>query len=125
MIRTIISANAPKVVGPYSHAVQSNNTLYVSGQIGIDIANKKLTFDIASQTKYALSHLETILKEAGFAKKNVVKTTVYLANMSDYQTVNKIYAEFFGPHKPARTTIQVAALPIQALIEIDAIATKN
>jgi len=115
---------APKAVGPYSQAVVSGDTIYCSGQIGTDPKIGKLVIGIKDQTKQVLSNLQEVLKEAGSDKGKVLKTTIYLADMNDYATVNEIYGEFFKEHKPARATVQVARLPLDCLVEIDCVATR-
>ena len=123
MAATIIQTpKAPAAIGPYSQAIQANGFLFTSGQLGIDPASGTLPPDIAGQTKQSLQNLGAILEEAGYQKSDVIKTVIFLKNMSDFATVNEIYAAFFGDHKPARSCIEVAALPKKGLIEIEAVA---
>jgi 2-iminobutanoate/2-iminopropanoate deaminase len=123
MAATIIQTpKAPAAIGPYSQAIQANGFLFTSGQLGIDPASGTLPPDIAGQTKQSLQNLGAILEEAGYQKSDVIKTVIFLKNMSDFATVNEIYAAFFGDHKPARSCIEVAALPKNGLIEIEAVA---
>lgn len=122
-MNTIISASkAPKAIGPYSHAVlSSKGTLYVSGQLGIDPLTQRLLSDLEDQTKQALSNLESILHEVKMTRNSVVKTNIYLTDMNDFKVVNEIYGAFFTEHHPARVCVAVKELPMQALVEIDAI----
>ena len=126
MAATIIQTpKAPAAIGPYSQAIQANGFLFTSGQLGIDPASGTLPPDIAGQTKQSLQNLGAILEEAGYQKSDVIKTVIFLKNMSDFATVNEIYAAFFGDHKPARSCIEVAALPKNGLIEIEAVAAHS
>ncbi|MEI7580083.1 MAG: Rid family detoxifying hydrolase [bacterium] len=120
----ITSANAPKAVGPYSQAVTQDRFIFCSGQIGIDPTTGTLVTGIENQVKQVLKNLAAVLKEAGSAKEDVIKTTVYVVNMDDYPVLNQLYAEFFGEHKPARATVSVSKLPAGALVEIDCIAKR-
>ncbi len=123
----IISTDkAPAAIGPYSQAVQANGFLFSSGQIAIDPATKKLAGDdIESQTVQVFKNIKEILKAADIDITNVVKTTIFLNSMDDFPVVNEIYAKEFGDHKPARATVQVARLPMDALIEIECVAVLN
>ncbi len=121
--RTINTDKAPAAIGPYSQAVVTRQMVYTAGQIGLDPATGKLAGDdIESQTRQVLSNLEEVLKEAGASFKDVVKTTIYVADMADFSKVNAVYKEKFGAEPPARSTIQAAALPLNALVEMDMIA---
>jgi len=113
---------APSAIGPYSHAVIINGMVYTSGQIALTSEGEFLNLDIEVQTRQVLTNLSEVLKSAGSSLDKVVKTTIFLQNMSDFESVNKIYAEFFKEHKPARSTVAVQKLPKNALIEIEAIA---
>ncbi len=123
-MKTIIATNkAPAALGPYSQAVRSGNTIYVSGQIGIDPATGSLVSDdVQAQAAQALANLEAVLAEAGAAPADVTKTTVFLADMNDFPAVNEIYAKTFTDNPPARSCVAVAALPKGARVEIDAVA---
>jgi 2-iminobutanoate/2-iminopropanoate deaminase len=125
MINTVSTDKAPAAVGPYSQALEVNGLVFCSGQIGIDPKTGNLVMGIEGQIKQALSNLSAVLEASGSDTKHVVKTTVYIKNMSDYAVFNQIYGEFFGDHKPARATVEVARLPKDALIEVEAIAVKN
>ena len=121
----IQTPNAPAAIGPYSQAVQAGNLLFVSGQIPIDPATGAFAGeDIATQARLALTNVKSFLEAAGYTCADVVKTTVLLANMEDFATVNSIYAEFFTAPCPARACFAVKELPMGALVEIEAIACK-
>lgn len=125
MLQVVTTDRAPKAAGPYSQAVKYNKMVFVSGQIPINPANGQLiTGSITDQTRQVLSNVSAILQEAGSNLDKVVKATVYLTNMQDFDEMNKAYSEFFINNKPARVTVQVAALPKGASIEIDAIAAE-
>lgn len=121
----VMAKDAPAAVGPYSHAVHSGKTLYVSGQLGLNPADGTLADGVENQARVALSNLKAVLAAADMGLENVVKTTVFLKNMDDFAAVNAIYAEAFGDTKPARSCVAVAALPKDALFEIEAIARKG
>ena len=125
MNKPIASAGAPAAIGPYSQAVQAGNTVYVSGQLPIDPATGAFAgADIAAQTQQSLANIRAILEEAGMTMANVVKTTVLLADINEFATMNAVYAQFFTEPYPARAAFQVAALPKGAKVEIEAIAVK-
>lgn len=124
MKKVIASPLAPKAVGPYSQAIASDNTIYISGQLPIDGATGKMAEGIEAQTRQSLDNLGHILKEAGYSYDDVAKTTVLLADIADFGAMNAVYAEYFTGDKPARICYQVAALPMGALVEIDCIAFK-
>ena len=125
-MKTPISApNAPAAIGPYSQAVSYCNLTFVSGQLPIDPATGSFPgSDIVSQTRQSLENIRNILKEAGLPMENVLKSTVYLANMEDFAAMNGVYAQFFSAPYPARAAFQVARLPKDALVEIEVIAGK-
>jgi 2-iminobutanoate/2-iminopropanoate deaminase len=124
LMKIINSNNAPKAIGPYSQAILSGNTLYVSGQLPINPVTNEIPLDIASQTRQCLKNIESILIEASMNLTNVVKCTVLLIDMNHFNQMNEIYANFFGNHKPARMAYQVSRLPKDVLVEIDCIAVK-
>lgn len=124
-IKIISSNKLPKVVGPYSHAVVVNNFVYCSGQIGVDPKTGDLTPGVQSQIKQTLNNLKAVLEAAGSDLNHIVKTTIFLKNMADYGVFNQIYGEYFKENKPARATVEVARLPKDCLIEIDAVAVVN
>ena len=123
MSNTVICSNgAPAAIGPYSQAIRTGNLLFTSGQLGPEPEIGMLRNGIREQTVQALASLDAILQEAGFSRKHVIKTLVFLKSMSDFAAVNEIYADFFGSHKPARSCIEVAQLPKGGLVEIEAVA---
>lgn len=116
---------APAAIGPYSQAIKAGNTVYVSGQLPIDPATGAFAgADIASQTRQSLTNLKNILNAAGADLCDVVKTTVYLANIADFAAMNEVYAQFFRAPFPARAAFEVACLPKNALVEIECVAVK-
>lgn len=120
--KIIQTRNAPAAIGPYSQAIAAGGFLFTSGQLGINPENGEMAPDIGGQTRQSLQNIQAILEEAGFRKDEVVKTVVFLKNMADFATVNGIYAEFFGEHKPARSCVEAARLPKDGLVEIEVIA---
>lgn len=119
---TINAKNAPTAVGPYVHAVKAGETLYTSGQLGLIPATGELPEGVEAQAKQALENLKAVVEAAGLTLANVVKTTVFLADINDFAAINAIYADYFTGEAPARSCVQVAALPKGALFEIEAIA---
>ncbi|MDX1417513.1 MAG: Rid family detoxifying hydrolase [Candidatus Promineifilaceae bacterium] len=114
---------APEAIGPYCHATQVGNLLFCSGQTPLDPKTMQLVgANIAEQTEQALRNLSTVLNGLGLSLQNVVKTTVFLQSMDDFQGMNAVYARMFGAHRPARTTIAVRENPLGALVEIECIA---
>lgn len=124
MNQTITAQNAPAAVGPYCHAKLAGDTLYTSGQLGLIPATGELPQGVEAQAAQALDNLEAVLSAAGMKMSDVVKTTVFLADMKDFAAINSIYAERFPGEAPARSCVQVAALPKGALFEIEAVAVK-
>lgn len=123
MRKAVSTEGAPKAIGPYEQAWAVNGMVYTSGQIALDPKTGEMVpGGIAEQTRRALENLKAVLEAAGSSMDRVVRTTVYMTDLSQFATMNGIYAEGFGSNKPARSTVQVAALPRGALIEIDAIA---
>ncbi len=120
--KIITADHAPQAIGPYSVAVASGCFLFVSGQLGLDPTTADLKLDVEAQARQALSNLKTILEAAGADLNAVVKTTVFLKDIADFAAVNAVYAEFFTHNPPARSAVQVAALPKGGLVEIEAIA---
>ncbi|MDR1924887.1 MAG: RidA family protein [Planctomycetaceae bacterium] len=122
-MKKINTENAPAAIGPYSQAVITNNTLFTAGQIPLDPKTMKLVGEtIEEQTTQVLRNLDAILNEAGTSWQQVIKTTVFLTNLTDFAQMNKIYSDFLNDAKPARSTVQVAALPLGAKIEIELVA---
>jgi 2-iminobutanoate/2-iminopropanoate deaminase len=124
-VKEIISTeNAPGAIGPYSQAVKTNGMVFCSGQIPIDVATGEfVSADVAEQTEQVLKNLSAVLEAAGTSLNEVVKTTVFLADMNDFAAMNEVYAKYFSENKPARATVQAAGLPRGARVEIDCIAT--
>ena len=119
----VATDGAPKAIGPYSQAVTHHGIIYTSGQIALDPATGDLVRgDFAAQARRVFDNLEAVLREAGSSFDRVLRATVYLTDLANFQTLNAIYAERFGNHRPARTTVQVAALPKGGAVEIDLIA---
>ncbi len=118
----IATKDAPAAVGPYSQAVRSGSTIYVSGQVPIDPETGKMPETIEEQAKQCLKNIQAILKSVGAGMENVVRCGIFMTNLDDFKTVNEIYASFFSGDYPARATVEVARLPLGAMIEIDAIA---
>ena len=119
----ISSAEAPKAIGPYSQAIRANGFVFVSGQIAIDPASGNLIQgDVAAQTERVLQNVDAILKAAGSRLDRVVRTTVFLKNMSDFTAMNEVYGRFWKSAPPARSTVEAARLPRDVLVEIDVIA---
>jgi 2-iminobutanoate/2-iminopropanoate deaminase len=124
MNKTITAENAPAAVGPYCHAKLAGNTLYTSGQLGLSPATGELPQGVEAQATQALENLQAVLAAAGMTCADVVKTTVFLADINDFAAINAIYARYFTGEAPARSCVQVAALPKGALFEIEAVAVK-
>ena len=134
-MKLITAKNAPEALGPYSHGVllegvgdengRSPGLLFTSGQLGLIPATGKLVSGLKEQTQRALENIESILHASGLNKSHVVKTTIFVTDISGFPDVNEIYGNFFSPHKPARSTVEVSALPLGAEIEIEAIASSN
>ncbi|GAA6959237.1 RidA family protein [Helicobacter pylori] len=125
MKEVIHSTLAPKAIGPYSQAIATNDLVFVSGQLGIDASTGEFKgADIHSQTTQSMENIKAILKEAGLGMDSVVKTTILLKSLDDFSVVNGIYGSYFKEPYPARATFQVAKLPKDALVEIEAIAIK-
>lgn len=120
----IATQNAPQAIGPYSQAIQTGDLVFVSGQLGLDPQTGEfVSGGIQDQTRQALTGIKNILSEAGLTMDHVVKCTVFLDDMNDFAAMNGVYAEFFAEPFPARAAFEVARLPKDALIEIEAIAT--
>ncbi|OCR04093.1 deaminase [Helicobacter pullorum] len=124
MLKIVSTNQAPQAIGPYSQAICVNGMVYTSGQIGLTPSGEMVQ-GIEAQTRQVLENLKAILKNAGSGFDKVVKTTIFLSDMDNFGIVNGIYAEFFGEHKPARSTIAVKSLPKEALVEIECIALSN
>jgi 2-iminobutanoate/2-iminopropanoate deaminase len=126
MLKAVHSLSAPRAIGPYSQAIDAGDYVFLSGQVPIDPATGELVpGDIAAQTERVLDNLAAVLEAAGCSFADVVKTTIYLADLGDFQTVNATYGRRFVADPPARATVQVSALPKGARVEIDAIARRR
>ena len=124
MNEVVATENAPGAIGPYSQAIKANGMVFCSGQIPIDpTTGQFVSDDVAGQTEQVFKNLEAVLKAAGCGLENVVKTTVFLADMDDFAAMNDVYARFFSENKPARATVQAARLPRDARVEVECIAT--
>lgn len=124
-LHVVISQSAPPPVGPYSQAISAQGVVYVSGQLPIDVATGNMPDGIEAQTRQSLQNLLAVLEAADSGASSVVKTTVFLKNMTDFGAMNAIYADVFGSSAPARSTIEVARLPRDALVEIECIALRT
>ncbi|QOP44024.1 RidA family protein [Sulfurimonas sediminis] len=123
-MKQVQTNKAPSAIGPYSQAIVTNGMVYTSGQIALtpEGGDELLKEDVGVQAVAVLKNLQAVLEEAGSSLNDVVKTTIFLADMNDFATVNAIYEKAFGEHKPARATVAVKTLPKNALVEIDAVA---
>ena len=124
-MKQISTTNAPAAIGPYSQALRTGNMMFVSGQIPVDPATGLMADTIEAQAAQSLTNLKNILAAEGLTMKNVIKTTVFLADLNDFAKVNAVYAEAFGANKPARSCVEVARLPKGGLVEVEAIAVKE
>ncbi len=125
-MKFINAPKAPKAVGPYSHAAVLSNLVFCSGQIPLDPETMTLVEnDIEVQTRKVFENIAAVLGEAGLSFENILKTTVFLKNMDDFPKMNAVYESILGDHKPARSTIEVAKLPMDALVEIECIACRE
>lgn len=118
----VFSSDAAEPAGPYSQAIVTGSLVFISGQLGMDLKEKKLSETVEGQTRLALESIERIITEAGGCLDDVVKTTVLLADMNDFRAMNRVYAEFFKEPYPARAAFQAAKLPLNAMVEIEAVA---
>lgn len=121
-MKRTVNIPAPAAIGPYSHACTINGMVYTSGQLGINPETGKLEEGISAQTTRALNNLRAVLDAAGSSLGNVVKTTVFVTDLANFSLVNEAYKQYFGVESPARSCVQVAALPANGLVEIEAVA---
>lgn len=122
----VVAENAPKAIGPYSAGVTIGNFVYTAGQLGIDPkAGGFVAGGIEAETRQALKNLKAVLEAAGSSLENVIKTTVFLRDMDEFAAMNGVYAEFFTENFPARSAVQVARLPLDAAVEVEAVAVLN
>lgn len=125
MKKIISTDKAPAAIGPYSQAVEAAGLLFISGQLPIDPATGNMApAEIKAQTEGVIKNLEGILKSQGLGLENILKTTVYMADLSQFAQMNEVYAKFFAKNPPARATVEVKALPKAALVEIEAVAAR-
>lgn len=125
-LRAIHTDNAPAAIGPYSQAMSAGDLVYTAGQIALDPTNMEVVgTDVATQTEQVMRNLRAVLDAAGSRLEQVVKTTVFLADMADFAAMNEIYGRFFGEHAPARSTVAVRTLPKEVLVEIEAVAVRS
>lgn len=124
MKQQISVAGAPAAIGPYSQGIAAGGSVYVSGQLPIDPATKEMAQDIAAATARSLENLKAVLAGEGLTLSHVVKTTVFLKNMDDFAAMNEVYARYFSAPFPARSAVQAAKLPLDAPLEIEAIAVR-
>jgi 2-iminobutanoate/2-iminopropanoate deaminase len=124
-IELISPAGSPPALGPYSPAVANGSWVFVSGQIPRDAAGAMVGSSIEAATEQVLANLKAVLAAAGCTPSNVLKTTVFMQDLADFEGMNKTYAKFFGEHRPARSTVQVAKLPAGARVEIECIAVRT
>jgi len=125
MKKIISTKNAPAAIGPYSQAVEAGGLIFISGQLPIDPATGNMApAEIKAQTEAVIKNLEGILKSEGLALENVLKTTVFMADLGQFAAMNEVYGKFFSANPPARATIEVKALPKAALVEIEAVAAR-
>ncbi len=122
MIKSVSTDAAPQAIGPYSQAVKVGDFIYTSGQIALTPEGVMVQSDIRLQTGQVMRNLKEVLEAAGSSLQNVIKTTIFLADMDDFAAVNEVYGEWFGDHRPARSTVAVKTLPKNALVEIECIA---
>ena len=123
MAESIATKEAPQAIGPYSQAIKAAGFIFTSGQIAIDPASGNvIEGDVAAQTERVLKNLAAVLAASGSSLQKVVKTTVFLKSMGDFATMNEVYGKYFGNHRPARSTVEVARLPKDVLVEIDVVA---
>lgn len=121
-MKEIATQEAPQAIGPYSQAIEANGFIFTSGQIALTPEGELVNGDVAIQAHQVMKNLYYVLEAAGAHFNDVVKTTIYLANMNDFEKVNEVYAHYFGLHKPARSTVAVKTLPKNVLVEIECIA---
>lgn len=122
MKKAIVTDRAPKPVGPYSQAVQAGSFLFLAGQVPLTPEGKMIEGDIVEQARQVLNNLKAVLEKAGATMDQVVKTTIFLKDLGDFETVNRVYSEYFTEPYPARSTVEASKLPKGARLEIDAIA---
>jgi len=125
MKRIISTNNAPAAIGPYSQAVEAGNTLYISGQLPLNPETMEMPDDVKEQAEIVMKNIGAVLKEAGYTYKDVIKSTIFLADINDFQAMNEVYGKYYSEEPPARSAYEVANLPKGAKIEIETIAMKG
>ena len=124
-LESIFTDKAPKPIGPFSQAISTEQFVFCSGQVGTDpITGAMVSEKVEEQARQVLTNLRNVLEASNLSLNSVVKTTIFLENMDNFKIVNQVYESFFGDHKPARSTVQVARLPLNALVEIECIAIR-
>jgi len=123
-MKKIYTKNAPEPIGPYSQGYEHNNTFYFSGQIALNEKGEFINESLEAEIKQVLKNISALLSKSNLTKENVIKTTIYLSNINDFNIVNKFYGDFFQNHAPARSTVEVSRLPKNAKVEIEIIAVK-
>lgn len=121
-MKKVHTNDAPAAIGPYSQGIVADKLFFSSGQIPLTVSGEMVTGDVAEQTHQVFANLKAVLKEAGASLETVIKATVFIKNMDDFTKVNEVYGEYFTDHKPARSCVEVARLPKDALVEIEVIA---
>ena len=121
MLKEISTTNAPAAIGPYSQAIKVGNMLFTSGQIPVDPETANIPYGVEAQAKQALTNIKNLIEASGADISNVIKTTVFIADMNDFAVINEIYSQFFTKPYPARSCVEVARLPKDVLLEIEAI----
>jgi len=124
MKKVINTSNAPKAIGPYSQAIESNGMLFISGQVPVNPANGEIPEGITAQTEQVMKNIAAILEEAGYKFENVIKSTCLLSDMANFAAMNEVYGKYYPENPPARAAFAVKALPLGALVEIETIAVK-
>ncbi|WP_278926829.1 RidA family protein [Staphylococcus auricularis] len=124
-MKTINTSNAPEALGPYSHAVEINGLVYTSGQIPLNVDGEIVSEDVQAQTKQVFENVKAVLEEAGSDLESVVKATIFISNMDDFQQINEVYGSYFSDHQPARSCVEVARLPKNVKVEIEVISQVN
>lgn len=124
-MKSIVTSKAPAAIGPYSQGKDTSNFVFTSGQLPINMETGNMETEIKAATKASLENVKSIIEEAGLTMADVVKTTVFISDMENFGEMNEVYATFFGENAPARSCVQVARLPKDALVEIEAIAVRG
>ncbi len=125
MDKKVLTSSKLPVLGPYATAMEAGGFIFISGQLPLNPATGEVVMDIQPAARQVLTNIQTLLEENGLSLKNIIKTTIFLKNMGDFAAVNEIYAGFFPSEPPARSTVEVAALPKGAPLEIEAVAVRN